>query len=195
VSGADRQRKTYVAVEAARRAMDENRTVILHVPAESGFEYQVTEFSKIFAATASDSDGDRQDNSQAPIPHHDHGNSPQSALRRSQRRNRCAVGYVGLVILDESQYLRIRNGVSLGGNHHLLSSRRRLAAALRLDRQSQDIADWLTSSVPHPAAWCATSKRTVLSGGLSPPQRQSLHRSSAPPAFPTATSGDNSTGG
>ena len=60
--------KTYVAVEAARRAMEENRTVIYTSPLKALSNTKYTEFSRIFGAErVGILTGDRRDNAQAPL--------------------------------------------------------------------------------------------------------------------------------
>lgn len=59
--------KTYVAVEAARRAMEDNRTVIYTSPLKALSNTKFTEFSRIFGADrVGILTGDRRDNGQAP---------------------------------------------------------------------------------------------------------------------------------
>ena len=60
--------KTYVAVEAARRAIAENRTVIYTSPLKALSNTKYTEFSKIFGPDqVGILTGDRRDNGQAPL--------------------------------------------------------------------------------------------------------------------------------
>jgi superfamily II RNA helicase len=60
--------KTYVAVEAARRAMDENRTVIYTSPLKALSNTKYTEFCRVFGAErVGILTGDRRDNGQAPL--------------------------------------------------------------------------------------------------------------------------------
>ena len=60
--------KTYVAVEAAKRAMDENRTVIYTSPLKALSNTKYTEFCRIFGAErVGILTGDRRDNGQAPL--------------------------------------------------------------------------------------------------------------------------------
>ena len=60
--------KTYVAVEAARSAMEENRTVIYTSPLKALSNTKFTEFSRIFGANrVGILTGDRRDNGQALV--------------------------------------------------------------------------------------------------------------------------------
>ncbi len=60
--------KTYVAVEAARRAMEDNRTVIYTSPLKALSNTKYTEFCRIFGAErVGILTGDRRDNGQAPL--------------------------------------------------------------------------------------------------------------------------------
>src|SRR5262249_888213 len=60
--------KTYGAVEAARRAMEENRTVIYTSPLKALSNTKYTEFCRIFGAErVGILTGDRRDNGQAPL--------------------------------------------------------------------------------------------------------------------------------
>ena len=60
--------KTYVAVEAARRAMEDNRTVIYTSPLKALSNTKYTEFSRLFGSEkVGILTGDRQENGQAPL--------------------------------------------------------------------------------------------------------------------------------
>jgi len=98
--------KTYVAVEAARRAMEENRTVIYTSPLKALSNTKYTEFSRIFGAErVGILTGDRRDNAQAPLL------IMTTEILRNLLYDAAGgeidlrLDTLGLVIMDESQYL------------------------------------------------------------------------------------------
>ena len=129
--------KTYVAVEAARRAIAENRTVIYTSPLKALSNTKYTEFSKIFGADqVGILTGDRRDNGQAPL----------LIMTTEILRNLLydagggeidvRLDTLGLVILDESQYIADpERGVVWEETIIFCPSQARTALALRLDRQ------------------------------------------------------------
>jgi len=98
--------KTYVAVEAARRAMAENRTVIYTSPLKALSNTKFTEFSRIFGRDqVGILTGDRRDNGQAPLL------IMTTEILRNLLYDAAGgeidvrLDTLGLVIMDESQYL------------------------------------------------------------------------------------------
>jgi hypothetical protein len=98
--------KTYVAIEAARRAMEDNRTVIYTSPLKALSNTKFTEFSRLFGADkVGILTGDRRDNAQAPLL------IMTTEILRNLLYDAAGgeidvrLDTLGLVIMDESQYL------------------------------------------------------------------------------------------
>ncbi|MGQ0694560.1 MAG: DEAD/DEAH box helicase, partial [Nitrospiraceae bacterium] len=98
--------KTYVAVEAARRAMDDNRTVIYTSPLKALSNTKYTEFSRIFGADkVGILTGDRQENGQAPLLIMTTEILRNLLYDAASGEIDVRLDTLGLVILDESQYI------------------------------------------------------------------------------------------
>ncbi|MEK7294228.1 MAG: DEAD/DEAH box helicase, partial [Nitrospirota bacterium] len=98
--------KTYVAVEAARRAIDAERTVIYTSPLKALSNTKFTEFSKLFGEDrVGILTGDRRDNTHAPLL------IMTTEILRNLLYDAAGgeidvrLDTLGLVIMDESQYL------------------------------------------------------------------------------------------
>lgn len=155
--------KTYVAIEAARRAMQDNRSVIYTSPLKALSNTKYAEFSKLFGSdNVGILTGDRQENGQAPL----------LVMTTEILRNLlydAASGEVdvrldtlGLVILDESQYLADpERGVVWEETIIFCPSQARLLLLSASIGNPQDIADWLTSIRSTPCRLIRHSKRTV----------------------------------
>jgi superfamily II RNA helicase len=155
--------KTYVAVEAARLAMAENRTVIYTSPLKALSNTKYTEFSKIFGPDqVGILTGDRRDNGQAPLLImtteilrnllYDAGGS-EIDIR---------LDTLGLVILDESQYIADpERGVVWEETIIFCPTQARLLLLSASIGNPQDIAEWLTSIRPTPCHLVRHSTRTV----------------------------------
>ena len=155
--------KTYVAVEAARRAMAENRTVIYTSPLKALSNTKYTEFSKIFGADqVGILTGDRRDNGQAPL----------LIMTTEILRNLLydagggeidvRLDTLGLVILDESQYIADpERGVVWEETIIFCPSQARLLMLSASIGNPHDIAEWLTSIRPTPCHLVRHSTRTV----------------------------------
>lgn len=155
--------KTYVAVEAARRAMDENRTVIYTSPLKALSNTKFTEFSKIFGSDrVGILTGDRQDNSQAPILIMTTEILRNLLYDAASGEIDVRLDTLGLVILDESQYLADpERGVVWEETIIFCPSQAKLLLLSASIGNPQDIADWLTSIRPSPCRLVRHSKRTV----------------------------------
>jgi RAD3-like DEAD/DEAH box helicase len=155
--------KTYVAVEAARRAMDENRTVIYTSPLKALSNTKYTEFSRIFGAErVGILTGDRRDNGQAPLL------IMTTEILRNLLYDAAGgeidvrLDTLGLVILDESQYLADpERGVVWEETIIFCPSQARLLLLSASIGNPHDIADWLTSIRSSPCHLIKHSKRTV----------------------------------
>jgi superfamily II RNA helicase len=136
--------KTYVAVEAARRAMAENRTVIYTSPLKALSNTKYTEFSKIF--------GPEQVGLLTGDLLYDAGGG-EIDIR---------LDTLGLVILDESQYIADpERGVVWEETIIFCPSQARLLLLSASIGNPHDIAEWLTSIRPTPCHLVRHSTRTV----------------------------------
>ena len=155
--------KTYVAVEAARRAMEENRTVIYTSPLKALSNTKYTEFSRIFGAErVGILTGDRRDNAQAPLL------IMTTEILRNLLYDAAGgeidlrLDTLGLVIMDESQYLADpERGVVWEETIIFCPSQARLLLLSASIGNPHDIADWLTSIRTTPCYLIKHSKRTV----------------------------------
>ncbi|MFO0773849.1 MAG: DEAD/DEAH box helicase [Nitrospiraceae bacterium] len=155
--------KTYVAVEATRRAIAANRTVIYTSPLKALSNTKFTEFSRIFGAEqVGILTGDRRDNTQAPLL------IMTTEILRNLLYDAAGgeidlrLDTLGLVILDESQYLADRErGVVWEETIIFCPSQAKLLLLSASIGNPQDIADWLTQIRPAPCRLVQHSKRTV----------------------------------
>jgi superfamily II RNA helicase len=155
--------KTYVAVEAARRAMEENRTVIYTSPLKALSNTKYTEFCRIFGGDrVGILTGDRRDNSQAPLL------IMTTEILRNLLYDAAGgeidlrLDTLGLVILDESQYLADpERGVVWEETIIFAPSQAKLLLLSASIGNPHDIADWLTSIRSTPCYLIKHSKRTV----------------------------------
>jgi superfamily II RNA helicase len=155
--------KTYVAVEAAKRAMDENRTVIYTSPLKALSNTKYTEFCRIFGADrVGILTGDRRDNGQAPLV------IMTTEILRNLLYDAAGgeidlrLDTLGLVIMDESQYLADpERGVVWEETIIFCPSQARLLLLSASIGNPHDIADWLTSIRATPCYLIKHSKRSV----------------------------------
>lgn len=155
--------KTYVAVEAARRAMEDNRTVIYTSPLKALSNTKYTEFSRIFGADrVGILTGDRQENGQAPLL------IMTTEILRNLLYDAAGgeidvrLDTLGLVILDESQYIADpERGVVWEETIIFSPSQAKLLLLSASIGNPQDIADWLTSIRPTACQLVRHSQRTV----------------------------------
>jgi RAD3-like DEAD/DEAH box helicase len=155
--------KTYVAVEAARRAMEENRTVIYTSPLKALSNTKYTEFCRIFGAErVGILTGDRRDNAQAPLL------IMTTEILRNLLYDAAGgeidlrLDTLGLVIMDESQYLADpERGVVWEETIIFCPSQARLLLLSASIGNPHDIAEWLTSIRITPCYLIKHSKRTV----------------------------------
>lgn len=155
--------KTYVAVEAARRAMEDNRTVIYTSPLKALSNTKYTEFSRIFGAErVGILTGDRQDNGQAPLLIMTTEILRNLLYDAASGEIDVRLDTLGLVILDESQYIADpERGVVWEETIIFCPSQARLLLLSASIGNPQDIADWLTSIRPTTCQLVRHSKRTV----------------------------------
>lgn len=155
--------KTYVAVEAARRAMEENRTVIYTSPLKALSNTKFTEFSRIFGPErVGILTGDRRDNSQAPLLIMTTEILRNLLYDAASGEIDLRLDTLGLVIMDESQYLADpERGVVWEETIIFCPSQARLLLLSASIGNPHDIADWLTSIRSTPCHLIKHSKRTV----------------------------------
>ncbi len=164
--------KTYVAVEAARRAMEDNRSVIYTSPLKALSNTKYTEFSRIFGPDkVGILTGDRQENGQAPLLIMTTEILRNLLYDAASGEIDIRLDTLGLVILDESQYLADpERGVVWEETIIFCPSQARLLLLSASIGNPQDIADWLTSIRSTACRLVRHSKRTVpLRAGYLPP--------------------------
>jgi superfamily II RNA helicase len=155
--------KTYVAVEAARRAIAENRTVIYTSPLKALSNTKYTEFSKIFGPDqVGILTGDRRDNGQAPLLIMTTEILRNLLYDAGSGEIDIRLDTLGLVILDESQYIADpERGVVWEETIIFCPSQARLLLLSASIGNPHDIAEWLTSIRPTPCHLIRHSTRTV----------------------------------
>ena len=155
--------KTYVGVEAARRAMADNRTVIYTSPLKALSNTKFTEFSRIFGTEkVGILTGDRQENGQAPLLIMTTEILRNLLYDAASGEIDVRLDTLGLVILDESQYLADQErGVVWEETIIFCPAQARLLLLSASIGNPQDLADWLTSIRPTTCRLVRHSKRTV----------------------------------
>jgi superfamily II RNA helicase len=155
--------KTYVAVEAARRAMDDNRTVIYTSPLKALSNTKYTEFSRLFGPDkVGILTGDRQEHGQAPLLIMTTEILRNLLYDAASGEIDIRLDTLGLVILDESQYIADHErGVVWEETIIFCPSQAKLLLLSASIGNPQDIADWLTSIRPTVCRLVRHSKRTV----------------------------------
>jgi superfamily II RNA helicase len=155
--------KTYVAIEAAARAMRENRTVIYTSPLKALSNTKFTEFSRLFGPEqVGILTGDRRENAQASLL------IMTTEILRNLLYDAAGgeidvrLDTLGLVIMDESQYLADpERGVVWEETLIFCPSQARLLLLSASIGNPQDIADWLTAIRPTPCSLIRHTKRSV----------------------------------
>lgn len=155
--------KTYVAVEATRRAMREDRTVVYTSPLKALSNTKFTEFSKIFGPEfVGIITGDRRDNPNAPIL------IMTTEILRNLLYDAAGgeidvrLDTLGLVILDESQFLGDRErGVVWEETIIFCPSQARMLLLSASIGNPQELAAWLTSIRPNPCHLIRHQRRSV----------------------------------
>ncbi len=155
--------KTYVAVEAARRAMEDNRTVIYTSPLKALSNTKYTEFSRLFGSEkVGILTGDRQENGQAPLLIMTTEILRNLLYDAASGEIDVRLDTLGLVILDESQYIADpERGVVWEETIIFCPSQARLLLLSASIGNPQDIADWLTSIRTTACRLVRHGKRTV----------------------------------
>jgi len=155
--------KTYVAVEAARKAMADNRSVIYTSPLKALSNTKYTEFSRIFGVDkVGILTGDRQENGEAPLLIMTTEILRNLLYDSASGEIDLRLDTLGLVILDESQYIADpERGVVWEETIIFCPSQAKLLLLSASIGNPQDIADWLTSIRSTPCRLVRHSKRTV----------------------------------
>lgn len=160
--------KTYVAIQAIKQAMALNQTVIYTSPLKALSNTKFMEFSQLFGSEqVGILTGDRRDNAQAPL----------LVMTTEILRNLlydAASGEIdlrlhtlGLVILDESQYLADpERGVVWEETIILCPAQTRLLLLSASIGNPQDLAEWLRAIRPIPCHLVRHAKRSVPLRGL-----------------------------
>lgn len=155
--------KTYVAVEATRRAVREDRTVVYTSPLKALSNTKFTEFSKIFGPeSVGIITGDRRDNPNAPIL------IMTTEILRNLLYDAAGgeidvrLDTLGLVILDESQFLGDpERGVVWEETIIFCPSQARMLLLSASIGNPQELAAWLTSIRPNPCHLIRHQRRSV----------------------------------
>jgi len=155
--------KTYVAVEAARRAMETDQSVIYTSPLKALSNTKFTEFVKIFGADrVGILTGDRRDNPQAPLL------IMTTEILRNLLYDAAGgeidvrLDTLGLVIMDEFQYLADpERGVVWEETIVFCPGQARILLLSASIGNPQDIAAWLTSIRPTPCHLVRHHRRSV----------------------------------
>jgi len=155
--------KTYVAVEAARRAIEAERTVIYTSPLKALSNTKFTELTKLFGPDqVGILTGDRRDNVQAPFL------IMTTEILRNLLYDAAGgeidlrLDTLGLVIIDESQYLADpERGVVWEETIIFCPNQARLLLLSASIGNPQEIADWLSSIRPTPCRLVQHHRRTV----------------------------------
>ena len=182
--------KTYVAVEAMRRAMYEDRTVVYTSPLKALSNTKFTEFTKIFGQeVVGIITGDRRDNPAAPIL------IMTTEILRNLLYDAAGgeidvrLDTLGLVILDESQFLADpERGVVWEETIIFCPSQARLLLLSASIGNPQELAAWLTNIRPTPCNLVRHHRRSVplRAGYLHPSGKLTpLFRTIAMPPSPS----------
>ena len=155
--------KTYVAIEATRRAIEADRTVIYTSPLKALSNTKFTEFSKLFGADrVGILTGDRRDNPQAPLL------IMTTEILRNLLYDAAGgeidvrLDTLGLVIMDESQYIADpERGVVWEETIIFCPSQARLLLLSASIGNPRDVADWLTSIRTTPCHLVRHHRRSV----------------------------------
>ncbi len=155
--------KTYVAVEAARRAIAEERTVIYTSPLKALSNTKHTEFTRLFGpGQVGILTGDRRDNPHAPLL------IMTTEILRNLLYDAAGgeidvrLDTLGLVIVDESQFLADpERGVVWEESLIFCPMQARLLLLSASIGNPQDVADWLTSIRPRPCRLVQHHRRSV----------------------------------
>lgn len=160
--------KTFVAIEAIKQAMASNQTVIYTSPLKALSNTKYMEFSQLFGPDqVGILTGDRRDNAQAPLL------IMTTEILRNVLYDATSgdldlrLHTLGLVILDESQYLADpERGVVWEETLILCPAQTRLLLLSASIGNPQELTEWLTSIRPTHCHLIRHTKRSVPLRGL-----------------------------
>lgn len=155
--------KTYVAIEATRRAMQEDRTVIYTSPLKALSNTKFTECSKIFGAdNVGILTGDRRDNPHAPLLIMTTEILRNLLYDAASGEIDLRLDTLGLVIMDEFQFLSDpERGVVWEETLIFCPAQARVLLLSASIGNPEDVAAWLTSIRPFPCHLIRHHRRTV----------------------------------
>lgn len=155
--------KTYVAIEATKRAMDADRTVIYTSPLKALSNTKFTEFVHLFGADrVGILTGDRRDNSQAPLLIMTTEILRNLLYDAASGEIDVRLDTLGLVILDESQYIADpERGVVWEETIIFCPSQARLLMLSASIGNPDEVAAWMTSIRSVPCHLIQHRKRSV----------------------------------
>ncbi len=155
--------KTYVAVEAAKRAIALDETVIYTSPLKALSNTKHTEFSRIFGKDrVGILTGDRKDNAEAPLLIMTTEILRNLLYDAASGEIDVRLDTLGLVIMDESQYLADpERGVVWEETIIFCPAQAKLLLLSASIGNPQDLAAWLTSIRPSPCHLVRHNRRTV----------------------------------
>ncbi len=160
--------KTYVALEAIKQAMDLNQTIIYTSPLKALSNTKFMEFSQLFGPDqVGILTGDRRDNAQAPLLIMTTEILRNLLYDAASGEIDLRLNTLGLVILDESQYLADpERGVVWEETLILCPAQAKLLLLSASIGNPQDLAQWLTSIRPTTCHLVQHGKRSVPLRGL-----------------------------
>ena len=160
--------KTYVAIEAIKQAMASNQTVIYTSPLKALSNTKYMEFSKCFGPDqVGILTGDRRDNAQAPLLIMTTEILRNILYDATSGDIDLRLHTLGLVILDESQYLADpERGVVWEETLILCPTQTRLLLLSASIGNPQEMAEWLTSIRSTDCHLIRHTKRSVPLRGL-----------------------------
>ena len=160
--------KTFVAIEAIKQAMKSNQTVIYTSPLKALSNTKFMEFTQLFGSKqVGILTGDRRDNAQAPLLIMTTEILRNLLYDAASGEIDIRLHALGLVILDESQYLADpERGVVWEESLILCPRQSRLLLLSASIGNPEELAEWLTSIRPHPCHLIRHSKRSVPLRGL-----------------------------
>ncbi|WP_447971694.1 DEAD/DEAH box helicase [Nitrospira sp. M1] len=164
--------KTFVAIEATKDALAKERTVIYTSPLKALSNTKYMEFSQLFGAEhVGILTGDRRDNAQAPLLIMTTEILRNLLYDAASGEVDVRLNTLGLVILDESQYLADpERGVVWEETIIFCPTQARLLLLSASIGNPQDLAAWLTSIRPVPCHLIHHQNRSVpLRGGYLHP--------------------------
>jgi len=164
--------KTFVAIEATKYALEQERTVIYTSPLKALSNTKYMEFSQLFGSeNVGILTGDRRDNAHAPLLIMTTEILRNLLYDAASGEVDLRLNTLGLVILDESQYLADpERGVVWEETIIFCPTQARLLLLSASIGNPQDLAAWLTSIRPVPCHLIHHQNRSVpLRGGYLHP--------------------------